>query len=423
MNVLLKNVTVLDKNSEFNNKKINIHIVNGTIKDLGKTKGDAKSQVVEGKDLCVSPGWLDIGTRLTEPGFENLDDLKSLSKSAAKGGFTGLAVFPNTNPVVDNKSVVSALLSKSSDYTIDIYPIAAITNSNNGMELAEMVDLYKHGAIAFSDGKIPLAHSGVLSRALNYSSNLPTPIINHPEDMNISEGGILNEGKMSVYLGMKGRPAIAEVAMLQRDILLSDYNEADLISHMISAGESVKLVRAAKRKKIKIKATVSYHNLVSDEEALKEFDSMHKVVPPLRTKKDNNELIKGLKDGTIDAIVSNHYPLDVEDKRKAFFDTKYGAIGLENMFSTLNTKIGNKISLETLIDKISNKPREILGLDKVTIAKGKKANLTIFSATEEFVFTPEDIKSKSGNSPFVGQKFVGKVLGIFNKGKFVPAEG
>jgi len=417
MNVLLKNVTVLDKNSKFHNKRINIHIVNGKIKDLGKIKGDTKSQKIEGKHLCVSPGWLDIGTRLTEPGYENLDDLNTLSQSATKGGFTGLAVFPNTNPVVDNKSIISSILSKSTGILTDIYPIAAITNANNGMELAEMIDLYKHGAVAFSDGKTPLAHAGVMSRALNYSSNLPTPVINHPEDMTISESGILNEGKMSVYLGMKGRPALAETAMLQRDILLSEYNDANIISHMISTAESVKLVKAAKRKKIRIKATVSYHNLVADEEALKEFDSMHKVIPPLRTKKDNNELIKGLKDDTIDAIVSNHYPLDIEDKRKAFFDTKYGALGLENMFSTLNTKLRNKLPFEVFIDKISNKPREILGLPPVRIAIGEKANLTIFSPTEEFVFTEKDIKSKSSNSPFVGNKFVGKVIGIINKGK------
>ncbi len=416
MNILLKGVTVLDKNSKYHNKKTNIHIVNGKIKELGKVKADAKSQIIEGKDLFVSPGWLDIGTRLTEPGQENLDDLGTLSRSATKGGFTGLAVFPNTNPVVDNKSVVSSILSKASKSITDIYPIAAITNSNNGMELAEMVDLYKHGAVAFSDGKIPLAHAGVLSRALNYSSNLPTPIINHPEDMTISESGILNEGKLSVYLGMKGRPAIAEIAMLQRDILLCEYNDAKIISHMISTGDSVKLIKAAKRKKLKINSTVSYHNLVADEESLKEFDSMHKVIPPLRTKKDNNALIKGLLDDSIDAIVSNHYPLDIEDKRKAFFDTKYGAIGLENMFSTLNTKIGKKVPLEIIIDKISNKPREILGLDKVTIAKGEKANLTIFSPSEEFNFKEEDIKSKSTNSPFVGQKFMGKVIGIINKG-------
>ncbi len=416
MNVLIKNVTVLDKYSRFHNKKVNIHIVQGKIKQIGNTNGNTKSKTIEGKNLYVSPGWFDIGTRLTEPGHENLDDLDTLSQSASKGGFTGLAVFPNTNPVVDNKSIVTTILSKSSNKITDIFPIAAITNTNNGLELSEMIDLYKHGAIAFSDGKTPLAHAGVMSRALNYSSNLPTPIINHPEDMNISESGILNEGKMSVYLGMKGRPSIAEISMVQRDILLSEYNEAQLISHMISTSESVKLIKAAKRKKIKINATVSYHNLVADEDVLKDFDSMHKVIPPLRTKRDKNNLIKGILDNTIDAIVSNHYPLDIEDKRKAFFDTKYGAIGLENMFSTLNTIIGAKVSLEVLIDKISNKPREILGLNPVILEEGKIANLTIFTPNEDFIFTENEIKSKSKNSPFIGQKLTGKVLGVINKG-------
>ncbi len=414
MNILIKNTTVLDKNSIYHKKKVNIHIVNGKIKEIGNTNGDSKSKIIEDKNLHVSPGWFDIGTRLTEPGFEILDTIETLSDSALKGGFTGLAVFPNTNPVVDNKSIITSILNKSKNCKADIYPVGSITVGAKGSDIAEMIDMYKHGAVAFSDGKFPLAHSGVMSRALRYTSVIPTPVINHPEDMTISESGIINEGKMSVYLGVKGRPALAETMMLTRDIYLCQYNNSRLISHMITTSESVKLIKSAKRKNINISCTVSFHNLIEDESVLKNFDSMHKVLPPLRTKNDSNALIRGLKDNTIDAIVSNHYPLNIEDKRKAFFDAKYGAISLEYMFAILNTRLSGKLELDVLVDKISNKPREILGLEQITIEEGNKANMTIFSPDIEWTLTEDDIKSKSGNVPYIGEKLKGKVIYTIN---------
>ncbi len=417
MDILLKNVTVLDKKSDFHNKTTNVHIVNGKIADIGTTKGSDKSKIIEGKDLYVSPGWFDIGTRLTDPGFEDLDTIDSLSDSAAKGGYTGLAVFPNTSPVVDNKVMVRGIIDRTNDKIVNFYPIGALTVDTNGKDIAEIIDMNTNGAIAFSDGKKSINHGGVLSRALNYTSVLDAPVINRPNDENISELGVINEGEMSTYLGMKGIPAIAESIMLQRDIVLCKYNDSHLISHLISTENSVKLIKEAKKDKVNVNATVSFHNLVSDESVLKNFNSMHKVLPPLRTSKDVNALIKGLKDGTIDAIVSNHYQVDIEEKRKAFFDTKYGAISLEAVFSALNTALGKKVPLETLIDKLSNAPREILGLELSTIAVGNKANLTVFSNTEEYKFEESEIKSKSGNSPFINQTFIGKVLGIVNNKK------
>lgn len=416
MNILLRNVVVLDKHSEWHAKKVDVHIYNGKILNIGEFPAPENAKSFDTEGAYVSPGWFDIGTRLTDPGYESLDDMDTLAKSAIKGGFTGLAVFPNTEPANDNKSIVQTIINKSKELAVDLYPVAAISKGCKGTEMSEMMDLHKHGAIAFSDGKIPVAHPGVLSRALRYTSILPTPVINHPEDNNISENGIVNEGEMSVYLGMKGRPVLAEYIMLIRDISLCEYNNSQLISHMISASDSVKLIKEAKKKKIKINSTVSYHNLVASEDVLKDFDSMHKVLPPLRTKTDINSLISGLKDGTIDAIVSNHYPLDVEDKKKAFFDTKFGALGLESLFVVLNYHLSSKLDLELIIDKISNSPREILGLPLVTIKQGESANLTIFTSEGISTFSEQDIKSKSKNSPFTGNKIKGKVLGTVNKG-------
>ena len=419
MNILLKNATILDNNSIYNKKKADIHIVNGKIKAIGNTSGDSNSQVIESPNLHISPGWLDIGTRLTDPGYENLDTIDSLSESALKGGFTGLAVFPNTKPVVDNKSVISSILEKAKKTNVDFYPIGAITVEAQGKEIAEMIDMYKHGAVAFSDGKNPLLHSGVMSRALRYTSTFKARIINHPEDMNITESGIINEGKISVYLGMKGRPSLAETMMLYRDIKLAEYNESSLVAHMISTTESVRLIKAAKSRKSDIYSTVSFHNLIEDETILKDFNSMHKVLPPLRTKTDVNGLIRGLKNNTIDAIVSNHYPLDIEDKRKAFFDAKYGAISLEYMFGLLNTKLDKKINIENLIEKISSGPRKVLGLPQIKIEEGQKANITVFDPDLEWTFNNQDIKSKSSNTAYIGCRLKGKVIGTINKGKFI----
>jgi len=417
MKLLIKNVTILDKNSEWNNRKTDILIENDQIKEIKENIISQNCEILDLQDAFVSPGWFDIGTRLTDPGYESYDDMSSMSNSALRGGFTGLAVFPNTEPVNDNKSIVLGIINKSSNLPVDFYPVAAISKSCKGSELSEMMDLNVNGAIAFSDGKIPLLHSGLMSRALQYVTSIGVPIINHPEDAQLSENGVVNEGKMSAYLGMKGRPALAESLMLYRDISLCEYNNSHLISHMISCADSVKQINDAKKRKINVHATVSYHNLVATEDSHKEFNSMHKVLPPLRTKEDNNVLIRGLKDGTIDAIVSNHYPLDVEDKKKAFFDAKYGALGLETLFGILNNAAGEKIGLDTIIEAISNNPRTILGLPLTTISENSIANLTFFTDKGFSEIKADDIKSKSTNTPFVGAKTKGKVFGTFCKGK------
>lgn len=417
MKLLIKNAVILDKNSEWNNKKSDILIENDLIKEIKENIDSQNCEILDLQGAYVSPGWFDIGTRLTDPGFESYDDMGSMSNSALQGGFTGLAVFPNTEPVNDNKSIVLGIINKSIHLPVDFFPIASISKSCKGTELSEMIDLHTNGAIAFSDGKIPLLHSGLMSRALQYVTSIGVPVINHPEDAQLSENGVVNEGKMSAYLGMKGRPALAESMMLYRDISLCEYNNSHLISHMISCADSVKQVNDAKKRKINVHATVSYHNLVAIEDNYKEFDSMHKVLPPLRTKEDNNALIKGLKDGTIDAIVSNHYPLDVEDKKKAFFDTKYGALGLETLFGILNNVAGEKIGLNTIIEAISNKPRAILGLPLTTIGNNSFANLTFFTDKGLSEIKNTDIKSKSSNTPFIGAKTKGKVIGTYCKGK------
>jgi len=416
MNLLIKEAMVYDKNSPFHLQLVDILINRSKIVEIGKNLSADKAKEIRSKNLCVSPGWLDIGTTLTEPGFEDLDDLGTLTESAAAGGFTALAVFPNTNPVLDNKGALDSLKFRSADKMVEFFPIASLTVGTEGMDISEMADLKEAGAVAFSDGKKSIQHAGVIKRAFRYTSTMDSMIVNHPNDKTLSETGIMNESAESAFMGMKGIPGLAEEISLHRDLQLCEYNDAKLLSHMITTRESVKLVKKAKQSDIKVSASVSFHNLVATDSKIRDFDSMHKVLPPLRTKADVNALIKGLQDGTIDCIVSNHTQIDVEDKKKAFYYAGFGALGLEQMFSVLNEKIANKLTLELLVEKLSHGPRQILNIPVPEINKGVEANLTLFDPEMKWTFKASDIKSKSKNAPFLGEELTGKVIGVISKG-------
>jgi len=417
MTYLIKDAKIIDKNSPFHLKKMDLLIKRGRIEEIGNGIQDDNAKVVKGKNLCVSPGWMDIGTTLTDPGMEDLDDIQSLEKSAASGGFTALAVFPNTNPVLDNRAAIDSFNYRTADKLVNFYPIGAMTVKNEGREIAEMTDMVASGAVAFSDGAYSIQNAGVLKRALRYVTNMDAIIINNPNDRSLSESGIINESKESAYLGLKGIPDLAEEIALNRDILLCSYTESELLAHMISTIESVKLVKKAKASDICVTASVSFHNLVETDKSLSDFDPMHKVLPPLRSKSDSNALIKGLIEGTIDCIVSNHIPVDVEDKRKAFFYAEFGSLGLEQLFGVLNGRLEYKLPLEVLIDKLSYGPREVLHLDSNTIDIKEKAEITIFDPEVEWIFTKGDIKSKSQNAAFLNQELKGKVIGVIANGK------
>ena len=414
MNYLIKNATVYDKTSKWHLKKLDILISRGTIEKIATSIKNDEAKLVEGKDLGISPGWMDIGTTLREPGFEDLDDIGTLCTSANAGGFTALAVFPNTNPVIDNKGAVETILFRSSNQLTDLFPIGSLTVGNKGTDIAEMTDMHAAGALAFSDGEYSIQHAGVLKRALRYVSDMGTTIINHPNDRTLSETGIMNESGESAFMGLKGIPSLAEEIMLNRDIQLCAYSESRLLSHMISTRESVKLVKRAKQAGNKVYASVSFHNLVETDKRLRDFDPMHKVLPPLRSQSDVNALIKGLNDDTIDCIVSNHIPVDVEEKKKAFFFSAYGSLGLEQLFAVLWSRLSSKLSLEVLLDKLSHGPRKVLGIPTNKIGEGEPANLTVFDLEEEWTFTESHIKSKSQNAAFLGEELKGKILGVIN---------
>ncbi len=414
MELLLKNATIVRTGSRKNSSKKDIFIKNGIIEKIGSSLSYKNARIVESPDLHVSPGWLDIGTQIGEPGFEQRETLQTVAKCAAKGGFTAIACFPNTNPVMDNKAAVHFIKSSTARMAVDFLPIGALSTNTKGTEITDMMDLNKAGVVAFSDGAKSLQNSGVLLRALQYVKAFKGCIIHRSIDQKICDGGQVHEGLSSVHLGMKGIPAIAESSSIQKDIALNTYAESKLVLHLISSASSCEVIKESKKSKGQLYTTVSYLNLLENEAVLENFDSNFKVNPPLRAEQDQKALIKGIKDNTIDAICTNHVPLEEEKKKMEFSYADFGAIGLQTAFPALCEALSEKIGVVPLIDKLSNGPRKILGLPEIKIAEGEKAELSLFDPSIQWEFNAKSNLSKSKNSPYLGRTFSCKVLGIIN---------
>lgn len=417
MNLLLKSALIIDPNSPHKGKRQDILIENGVIRSIkGSVKAEKNVKVIEGKNLCASPGWFDMQVNFRDPGFEHKEDINSGIRAAAFGGFTGVAVMPSTNPPIHSKAEVEYIKNKSAGEIVDVYPVGTVSHKLEGKDISEMYDMHLSGAVAFSDDKKPVADAGLLMRALLYAKNFGGTIMTHCDDKSISAEGKMNEGIISTTLGLKGKPALAEELMVARNIFLAEYTVAKIHISSVSTGKSVSLIKEAKAKKLNITASVNAHHLMLDDSMLTEFDTNYKVNPPLRTQADIEALKKGIADGTIDAIVSDHLPQDIESKAVEFDYADNGMTGLETAFALVNTVKG-KISIEQLVNKLAIRPREILNLNIPSIKEGEKANITFFDPEHEWQFTEKHIRSKSRNTPFIGKKFKGKVIGICNKGK------
>jgi len=411
MQLLLKNARIYDGTSESRVQDILIH--DGIIEAIGTNIAPPKgAEVWESPGLSVSPGWLDVGVYAADPGYEHREELTTAAAAAAAGGFTAMACFPNTDPALHTKSEILYVKNKASDLPVHCYPIGAISQSCEGKDLAELFDMHAAGAIAFSDGKRAVQDAGLLLRAIQYAKAFNGLVINVPHHKTIAAGGQMHEGVMSTMLGLKGLPALAEELMVQRDLSLLEYAEGRLHIHLISTAKSVDMIRAAKKAGLPVTASVAVANLCFTDEKLEDFDSNWKIVPPLRSEADTAALLEGLADGTIDFICSNHTPWHEEAKNLEFTYADFGMIGLETTFSLCRTFLSNKLSISDLVEKLSLTPRHVLGLPIPKIVQGARAELTVFDPDQEWVLEAKDIRSKSKNTPFVGQKFQGKVIGI-----------
>jgi len=411
MQILLKNARIFDGNPEIRSQDILIQ--HGIIEAMGdKIQAPSGAQVWESPELSVSPGWLDIGVYAADPGYEHREDLSSAAAAAAAGGFTAMACFPNTDPALHTKSEILYVKNKSEGLPVHCYPIGAVSQDCAGKDLAELFDMHAAGAIAFSDGKRAVQDAGLLLRALQYAKAFNGLVLNVPHHNTIAAGGQMHEGLMSTSLGLKGLPALAEELMVQRDLSLLEYSGGRLHIHLISTAKSVEMIRAAKKAGFPVTCSVAVANLCFNDEKLIDFDSNWKVVPPLRSHSDSRALLEGIADGTIDFICSNHTPWHEEAKNLEFTYADFGIIGLETVFALCRTFLHKALTVEKLIEKISLAPRQILGLPTPKIEIGERAELTVFDPNAEWVLEEKAIRSKSRNTPLIGQTFKGKVLGI-----------
>jgi dihydroorotase len=416
MNLLITGVSIADPSSQFNQKICDVYVVDGVITNIAKQITPKKSdELIDGSGAYLSPGFFDLNCSIGDPGFESKEDIATATAAAAAGGFTGLAVLPNTEPVTHSKSGIEYVINKAKGNLVDIFPIGAISLNMEGKEIAELYDMQQAGAIAFSDGGNAIKDDGFMSRALQYAKGFDALLMVYPENKSIAGKSQVNESKTSVLLGMQGIPALAEEMQISRDIYLAGYHDAPVHIQNISTAGSVALIKSAKKDGIKITCDVAAHQLVFTEELLNDFDSNYKVKPPLRGDADVSALLKGLKDGTVDAISTQHRPHEIEHKDVEFGMAAYGIIALQTALPLL-VKAG--LTAEQIAGKLAISPRKILNLPLPVIEEGAEANFTLFNVNEDWAYNEDSNASKSSNSPLMNQTLTGKVMLVYNNNKY-----
>ncbi|MBE7629738.1 dihydroorotase [Tenacibaculum piscium] len=416
MTTLFKSVTIIDASSAYHQQQKDILITDGIISKIEDFISEEKEyNVIKRNNLHASTGWFDTSVCLGEPGYEERETIQNGLKVASKSGFTDIAVNPNTNPVIDNKATVEFLIYRANKSATNLHPIGALTQQSKGAEMAELYDMQQAGAIAFGDYNKPISNDNLLKIALLYTQNFNGLTLSFPKNNAIAGEGVANEGKNSTLLGLKGIPALAEELQISRDLFLLEYTGGKLHIPTISTKKSVELIKKAKENGLNVSCSVAVHNLFLTDDELYQFDGNKKVNPPLRTSQDVNALIKGIQNGTIDMITSDHNPIDIEHKKVEFSNAKDGTIGLETAFGILNSIL----DLETIVNCLSKNPKERFGLQKTTIKENEIANLTFFNPEGTYTFTEKDILSTSKNSVFLEKEIKGKVYGIYNNNQLI----
>ncbi len=414
MKVLIRQATIICFSSPFNGKVKDILITDGVISSISDSVTETADTIIEESGLCLSIGWMDCFANFCDPGLEYKETLESGAKAAAAGGFTDVMLLPNTKPVVDNKSQIEYIVQKAKSLAVNIHPIGAATKNADGKELAEMYDMQQSGALAFGDGTNSVQNAGLLLKALQYVKSFDGTIIQIPDDKTIGTNGLMNEGIISTQLGLPGKPAIAEELMVARDIKLAKYTESKLHFTGVSTAKSLEYINRAKQNGIAITCSVTPYHIYFCDEDLQQYDTNLKVNPPFRTKIDREALLKGIKDGVVDCFASHHLPQNTDSKVCEFEYAKNGMIGLETMFGVIR-ETGLEVS--TFVEMQAVKARQVFDLPVPEIKEGEKAVLTLFNPDTEYVFEESMIKSKSKNTPFIGKKLKGKVIGIINGNK------
>lgn len=418
MKVILRKVLIADADSPYNGKVKDILINNGIIDKIADEINDPTATVFEQANTIISNGWVDCFANFCDPGFEYRETLETGASAATAGGFTHVFVVPNTNPVVNSKSQVEYIAQKTKALPITIHPLGAVTKNIEGKDLAEMYDMHASGAIAFSDGLVPVQTPGLLLKALQYVKAFDGIVIQMPIDKSIGANGLMNEGITSTQLGLPGIPAIAEEIMVKRDIDLLRYTQSKLHLTGISTANSLELIKNAKAEGLQISCSVTPYHLFFYDEDLSEYNTNLKVNPPLRSKQDMLALRAGIEDGSIDCIATHHQPHNWDSKVCEFEYAKNGMIGLQTAFAILN-QVLPQLSHSAIANVLSNNARKIFGLPASIIKEGTTANCTLFTKADSTIVSKENNKSKSFNTPFNNHTLNGKVIGIFTKGNLL----
>lgn len=424
MKILIKNGLLVDVKAKLNGV-FDLLIEDGVIKEIGHDIELLNGDVIDAKGNLVLPGFVDAHCHLRDPGFEYKEDIETGTRSAAKGGFTSIACMPNTNPVIDSEALVKYVINKAKiDGVVNVFPIGAISKGQKGEELSEIGELKFAGAVAISDDGKPVKSASLMKKALQYAATFDMTVISHCEEMDLADDGVMNEGYQSTILGLKGIPTAAEEIMVSRDLILAEYTKSPIHIAHISTELSVDLVRNAKKRGVKVTAETCPHYFSITEEACENFNTNAKVNPPLRTKKDVEAIIAGLKDGTIDIIATDHAPHHLDEKRVEFNAAANGIVGFETALPLAITNLvkPGHLTLEQLVEKMCINPAKILGLNKGTLEVGRSADVIIINQDEEIVVDVNKFESKGKNSPFHGYKLFGAVYYTIVNGKVIVRE-
>tara|TARA_B100001996_G_scaffold229848_1_gene177198 strand:- start:2673 stop:3962 length:1290 start_codon:yes stop_codon:yes gene_type:complete len=397
----------------------------GKIKAIGKNIDKSsipnKAEVIDIKKNILIPGIVDMKTFVGEPGYEYKENFRTLSQAALAGGVTSVVSMPNTKPVIDNVSMVDFIIRRGRDKAkVNIFPCASLTKNMNGSSMTEFGLLSDKGVIGFTDVVKTVQNTEVMSRIMNYASDIGVLIIQHTEDYELSKNGLINEGEISTRLGLTGIPSIAEKIIVERDLsLLEEYPCRYHISQ-ISSQKSLEVIKKNKSNGKKFTVGVSINNLSLNENDIGDFKTFLKISPPLRSEKDRLSLIKGIKDGLIDVIISDHKPEDEESKRLPFAQAAAGAIGVETLLPlSLELYHNESLNLKKIIEMLTINPSKILNIKKGSLKKGSDADICIFDLDKPWVVKADKLKSKSKNTAIEDRKLQGKVLMTFLNGELV----
>ena len=419
MDILIKNAKVIDPRHKLN-EIADVLVVSGKISKIGKNLSSPGAEIIDGTGKVLLPGFIDLHVHFREPGGGHKETVATGSMAALKGGFVGAVSMPNTTPAADNAAIVEFILKRAREANFNIFPCGTLSKGREGKEISSMLELKNSGCVAVSDDGSYLRNPVVARHAFEYASQLGLMIMSHAEIHELTKGGVINEGFVSTTLGLKGMPAIAEVIAVATDIELARLTGAKLhVTHLSTKG-ALEKIRQAKQEGLSVTCDVTPHHLALTDEAVKDYDTNFKMNPPLRTEEDRKSMIDGIKDGTVDAIATDHAPHQIEEKDQEFEHAPFGVIGLETAFAISYSElcVKEKIALEILIDRLAAGPAKMLDLQKFNeITEGGSANLTLVNLDKKWTISPEEFLSKSRNSCFIGKQVQGYVEATICNGK------